>query len=96
MANSQESIEGRPRDPDLLAAVVLHVLVTEGSEGITLTHVAGICERDPDDEAERREVQTALDILIRDELAVSEPSQAGDDRRFRPTRAAVRAAELSF
>jgi hypothetical protein len=79
-----------------LAAVVLHVLVTEGSEGIALEHVARTCERDPDDEDERREVQTALDILVRDELAVRELTQANGAPRFRPTRAAVRAAELSF
>jgi hypothetical protein len=96
VANSQDDIAGQPPDPDLLAAVVLHVLVSEGSEGITLEHVARICERDPEDQDEHREVQAALDILIRDELAVRESSRAGDGVRFRPTRAAVRAAELSF
>jgi hypothetical protein len=93
VANSQEDIT-EPQDPDLLAAVVLHVLVTEGAEGISLEQVAQVCERDPADQAERQEVQTALEILERDELALREPDSSGV--RFKPTRAAVRAAELSF
>jgi hypothetical protein len=96
VANSQDDITSRSPDPDLLAAVVLHVLVAEGSDGITLEHVAQICERDPGDGDERDEVQTALDILIRDELAVREQPPTGDGSHYRPTRAAIRAAELSF
>jgi hypothetical protein len=83
--------------PDLLAAVVLHVLVTEGRDGISADQVARSCERDPVDEAERGEVETALEILVRDELAVRRTASShGDGPRFAPTRAAVRAAELSF
>jgi hypothetical protein len=108
VAKTQEDI-AEPQHPDLLAAVVLHVLVTEGQQGISLERVARECERDPDDAAERREVETALEILVRDELAVPEPGTPDAERslaslgadpregpRFRPTRAAVRAAELRF
>jgi hypothetical protein len=94
VAKTQEDIAEQPQDPDLLAAVVLHVLVTDGQQGLSLEHVARECERDPEDEAERQEVQTALEILVRDELAIREPDASGV--RFKPTRAAVRAAELSF
>lgn len=80
---------------------MLHVLVTDGPQGISLEQVARLCERDPQHDAERREVEVALEILVRDELAVREqegsPSgEASEGPRFRPTRAAVRAAELSF
>lgn len=103
MAKTQEDdIDGKDTlgpepDPDLLAAVVLHVLVTEGREGLPVETVARACERDPGEEAERNEVERALEILIRDELA--RRLEAGADVRpalFAPTRAAVRAAELSF
>ncbi|MGN6373362.1 MAG: hypothetical protein ACTHM1_10305 [Solirubrobacteraceae bacterium] len=95
MANSQENDIAEQQHPDLLAAVVLHVLVSEGRQGVSLEQVAQACERDPNDAAERREVQVALEILVRDELASSEADGAGRER-FKPTRAAVRAAELSF
>jgi hypothetical protein len=99
VAKSQENISSRTQDPDLLAAVVLHVLVSEGREGMSFDAVAHECERDPADAAERQEVETALEILVRDELATREdgPAPGGDEAPcFRPTRAAVRAAELSF
>lgn len=89
MAKSQEDIPP-DWDPDPLAAVVLHVLVTEGQQGISTDEVARSCERDPADAAERREIEVALDVLVRDELAI------GEDPSFRPTRAAIRATELSF
>lgn len=95
MANSQEDI-AEPQDPDLLAAVVLHVLVTEGQQGSSLEQVARACERDPDDEAEHQEVQVALEILVRDDLATREAANPDAQARYKPTRAAVRAAELSF
>lgn len=95
MANSQEDdITAQAQHPDLLAAVVLHVLVSEGQQGISLEQVARTCERDPDDDAERREVDVALEILVRDELAVRDADDPG--QAFKPTRAAIRAAELSF
>jgi hypothetical protein len=102
VAKTQEDIPGQPQHPDLLAAVVLHVLVTDGPQGISFEQIARACERDPDDEAERREVEVALEILVRDELAIREPqgrsarAGAGEGPCYRPTRAAMRAAELSF
>lgn len=77
-------------DPDLLAAVVLHTLVGAGPAGLTLPQVARACEREPDRLPEAREVEVALRILIDDELA------ARDGDLYRPTRAAIRAAQLSF
>lgn len=70
--------------------MVLHTLVTEGHEGMTLAEVALACERDPLNPPELRETEMALRILLEDDLA------KGDGDLFRPTRAAVRAAELSF
>ncbi len=84
------------RDPDLLAAVVLHTLVSHGRggegqrDGMTLAEVAIACERDPTNAAARREVRAALEILLADDLASRRAAL------WRPTRAAVRAAELSF
>jgi hypothetical protein len=96
VANSQEDdIAEQAQHPDLLAAVVLHVLVSEGQQGISLEQVARTCERDPSDEAERQEVQVALEILVRDELAIDDADGTGQ-ARYTPTRAAIRAAELSF
>ena len=79
-----------PPDPDLLAAVVLQTLVSAGLGGLALAQVARACERDPQHPPEAREVRGALRILIDDELA------ARDGELYRPTRAALRAAELSF
>jgi hypothetical protein len=85
-----------PPDLDLLAAVVLDTLVRgsadpgEKPNGLTLGEVARACEREPMRAEERREVQAALDILLADELATRETD------RYLPTRAAIRAAELSF
>ncbi|HEU0251341.1 MAG TPA: hypothetical protein VFR48_11520 [Solirubrobacteraceae bacterium] len=97
MAKTQAS---RPRDPspdpDLLAAVVLDTLVrdradsSEKPNGLTLGEIVRACEREPMCACERQEVQAALDILLADELATREAD------RYRPTRAAIRAAELSF
>jgi hypothetical protein len=77
-------------DPDPLAAVVLHTLVSEGREGMTVAQVSKACERDPSDAADIDEIEAALEVLLNDRLAESE------DDLYRPTRAAVRAAELSF
>jgi hypothetical protein len=70
--------------------VVLHVLVSEAHEGMTIAQVAKACERDPADPADVDEVEAALEVLLDDGLAESE------DERYRPTRAAIRASELSF
>jgi len=76
---------------DLLAGVVVHVLVTDGREGMSTEQVSRECERDAEHEADRQEVELALSALVDYELAVS-----GDDGLWRPTRAAVEAARLSF
>lgn len=75
---------------DLLAAVVLHTLVSKGRDGISAQHVARGCERDPADPAEMHEIEMALSILLADGLAQQEHDL------FAPTRAAIRAEELSF
>lgn len=95
MAKTQEDI-AEPQHPDLLAAVVLHVLVTDGPQGMSLEQVARTCERDPEDEAECSEVDVALEILVRDELAIRDAEGSDAQVLFKPTRAAIRAAELSF
>lgn len=79
-----------PDDPDPLAAVVLHVLVSEARNGFTAAQVAKACERDPNDPADLDEIEAALEILLNDGLA------QGQGDLYRPTRAAVRANELSF
>jgi hypothetical protein len=76
---------------ELLAEVVLHVLVADGRDGMTTENVARECERDADHEADRQEVEAALKVVVDGDLAVHEA-----DGAWRPTRAAVRAAELSF
>ncbi len=88
MANIQQST-GCP-DPDLLAAVVLHTLVSKGREGMTVAQVAVACERSPNHPSEEREIEVALAILLDDGLATVETDL------YRPTRPAIRAAELSF
>jgi hypothetical protein len=89
VAKTRQQAVGQP-SPDLLAAVVLHTLVTEGIEGVTVAQLAIACQRDPGDAADTDEVEVALEILLDDGLAHSE------DELYRPTRAAIRASELSF
>jgi hypothetical protein len=88
VAKTQDSVDAP--DPDLLAAVVLHTLVSGSRDGLTVGQVAAACERDPEEPLEAREIETALTILVNDGLA------AVENGRHRPTRAALRAAELSF
>lgn len=88
MAKTQDTVG--PPDPDLLAAVVLHTLVSEGREGMTVAQVALACERSPNHPGEEREIEVALAILLDDGLAER------DADLYRPTRPAIRAAELSF
>lgn len=75
---------------DLLAAVVLHVLVSKGRDGISAQYVARECERNPANSTEMHEIRAALDILLADDLAQQENDV------FVPTHAAIRAEELSF
>jgi hypothetical protein len=88
VAKTQDAVDAP--DPDLLAAVVLHTLVSEGREGLTVAQVAVACERSPHHPGEEREIEQALAILVNDGLAMCE------DDLYRPTRPALRAAELSF
>ncbi len=57
---------------------------------MTAAEVASACERDPTNAPELDETEAALDVLLAAGLAIR------NDKRFRPTRAAIRAAELSF
>jgi hypothetical protein len=81
--------EQAKRDVDLLAAVVLHVLVAEPHKSAFAQIAKGV-ERDIDVAGERQEVEDALAVLVADELAIRE------GEHWRATRAARRAAELSF
>lgn len=81
---------GAPQHPDLLAAVVLHTLVQAGAHGTTTARTIAACERDPDSQADRTEVEAALQSLIADGLAYRRGARVG------PTRAALRADALSF
>jgi len=74
----------------MLAAVVLHTLVTEGRGGMTSIQMTAACERNPANPGDTQEIQVGLRVLLEDGLA----ERAGD--LYKPTRAAVRAAELSF
>lgn len=94
MANSQD--DALSQNPDLLAAVVLHTLVAEGRDGMTVWRMAIACERDPHKHAERREIETALQTLVKDKLAYSQEQPQSKEKLFCPTHAAIRAAELSF
>jgi hypothetical protein len=77
-------------DPDLLTAVVLHTLVHAGPAGATLAQTVAACERDPRDAHARVEIERALRTLSADGLACRRGA------RMYPTRAALRAAALSF
>ena len=90
MAKNQQRGGDPPPDPDLLAAVVLHTLVSQGREGMTIAQVTGACERDPADPADVDELEAALEVLLDDDLAESRVDL------YLPTRAAIRASELSF
>jgi hypothetical protein len=79
--------------------VVLHALVTEACDGMTIERIARTCERDPSDPAELREIETVIEILLDDGLAHRKDDRSDNDvvqRRYAPTRAAVRANELTF
>lgn len=67
---------------------MLHVLIHESAR--TFEAICHAVERDPDTPKDRSEVGQALALLVADGLAVKEGEQ------WTPTRAAVRAAELSF
>ena len=70
--------------------MVLHTLVSQDGDGMTASRVAAACERDPGDPVDTDEIDAALRSLLQDGLAQRE------GELYRPTRAAIRAAELSF
>lgn len=76
--------------------MVLHTLVAQGRDGVTSARVAAACERDPGDPADMEEIEAALELLRGDGLAERDGEEEGEGELFRPTRAAVRANELSF
>ncbi len=88
MAISQEG--SASQHPDALAGVALHTLVADARNGMTATEMALACERNPGSPPELRETEAALQVLLDDGLAERE------GEHFKPTRAAIRAAELSF
>jgi hypothetical protein len=92
VANSQD--EGFSQHPDLLAAVVLHTLVSEARDGMSVAAIAVACDRDPDAERDIEEIVAALEILLIDGLAEYETDPP--PLLYRPTHAAIRANELSF
>jgi hypothetical protein len=94
VANSQDRPESQ--HPDLLAGVALHTLVSRGREGMTVADVARACERDPEDMGDAQEVAAAVQILVEDGLAERLGGRTPGEHLLRPTRAAVRAQELSF
>ncbi|HEY5285855.1 MAG TPA: hypothetical protein VIJ50_01975 [Solirubrobacteraceae bacterium] len=79
---------------------------------MTAPTVALACERDPEQPVELEEIEKALRMLLEDGLAegLASPSKAGHATKasttpnagvsaqplYRPTRAAIRASELSF
>jgi hypothetical protein len=123
VANSQD--ERASQHPDLLAAVVLHTLVSEARDGMSAAAIAVACDRDPDAERDIDEIVAALETLLEDGLAKRETTprrkpdaacEPGTSQEpatvrkpdttqepdiapqtlYRPTRAAIRANELSF
>jgi predicted transcriptional regulator len=94
VANSQDdSFSQHPED--LLAAVVLHTLLNQAHEGMSVEAVAVACERDPDEQRDIEEIEASLAILLEDGLAERE-GRTSRQGLYRATRAAIRANELSF
>ncbi len=79
-----------PPHPDLLAAVVLHALLSAHPGTLTLTKTAVAVKRDPASQIDRAAIEAALRGLIADGLA---HRCAG---RYGVTRAALRADALRF
>ncbi|HST54476.1 MAG TPA: hypothetical protein VLJ42_01100 [Solirubrobacteraceae bacterium] len=89
MATPLHSTDPSERALELLAAAVLHALVSAAG-ALTLVEIAVACERNPASQADLQELSTTLRGLIDDDLVTE--SDAG----FEATRAARRADQLSF
>lgn len=63
---------------------------------MTQREMALACQRDPTNPHELHETEAALQVLLDDGLAERETGTEVQSERFKPTRAAIRAAELSF
>jgi hypothetical protein len=72
---------------------------------MTVTDVARACERDPEERTDMEEIEAAIELLREDGLVEREPAgryervdeaASTNAHLVRPTRAAVRAQELSF
>jgi hypothetical protein len=75
----------------MVAAVVLHVLVSAGPGTLSVSEMMSECERDPENAGERREIEAAVKGLIADGLAYRD-----GDGRVGASLAARRADSLSF
>jgi len=75
---------------DAVAAVVLHILVAARPATLTLEEIVNADERDAANARDRSLIEHALAGLLADGLAREHAD------RYSPTRAAIRAAELSF
>jgi hypothetical protein len=75
---------------ELLAAVVLHVLLGEPRQELSLKQIVLACERDPTAPEDLQSVTDALQGLAEDGLVRLHGT------RFAATRAAIRAYELRF
>jgi hypothetical protein len=75
---------------DLLAAVVLHVLLSEPRQELSLEQIVLACERDLTVAEDLQSVSNALRGLLEDGLV------GLHGERFAATRAAIRAHELRF
>lgn len=74
---------------------MLHTLVSEARDGMSAAAVAVACQRDPDVPGDIDEIVAALEVLLEDGLAERDAGPPPQPL-YRPTRAAIRAAELSF
>ena len=88
--DQREGDRAGAEEVDAVAAVVLHILVAASPATLTLEEIVNADERDSADARDRALIQRALGGLLVDGLAHER------DGKFAPSRAAIRAAELSF
>lgn len=83
--------EEKRKAADMLAAVLIFLLTDGGTHAMTAKQLAEETERDAGSEKDRAEIALALTLLAEYELATEDT-----DGLWRPTRAAVQSARLSF